>query len=89
MGYSVQHVKISAKTEDLNGDGTVDGSDLSMILSAWGNGDAFKDTNGDGVVDGQDMAKVMSAWGAYELARSKVPATTMIDEAVNSDTKRK
>ena len=89
MGYSVQHVKISAKTEDLNGDGTVDGSDLSMILSAWGNGDAFKDTNGDGVIDGQDLAKVMAAWGAYELARSKVPATTMIDEAVNSDTKRK
>ena len=88
MGYSVQHVKISAKTEDINGDGTVDGSDLSMILSAWGNGDVFKDTNGDGVVDGQDMAKVMSAWGAYELARSSVPATT-INMPISSDTKRK
>ena len=90
MGYSAQHVKLSAKTEDVNGDGTVDGSDLSMILSAWGNGDAFKDTNGDGMVDAQDLAKVMSAWGAYEIARSSIPpANIIVDEVVNPVTKRK
>ena len=88
MGYSVHHVKISAKTEDLNGDGTVDGSDMSMILSAWGNGDAFKDTNGDGMIDAQDLAKVTAAWGAYELARSSVPVTA-IDMPISSETKRK
>lgn len=88
MGYSAQHVKLSAKPEDLNGDGIVDGSDMSMILSAWGNGDAFKDTNGDGIIDAQDLAKVTAAWGAYELARSKVPATT-IDMPISSDTRRK
>ena len=90
MGYSAQHVKLSAKTEDVNGDGTVDASDLSMILSAWGNGDAFRDTNGDGMVDAQDLAKVMSAWGAYEIARSSIPpANIIIDEVVNPVTKRK
>jgi hypothetical protein len=73
-----------------DGDGVVDGSDLSMILSAWGNGDAFKDTNGDGVIDAEDLAKVMAAWGAYELARSKVPASNVtVDKLVNPTIVRK
>jgi len=86
MGYSVQHVKLSAKLEDVNGDGTVDGSDMAMVLSAWGA--ALKDVNGDGVVDAQDLAKVMAAWGAYELARSSVPVTA-IDAPISSSTIRK
>jgi hypothetical protein len=49
---------------DINGDGVVDGLDLLILLSAWGqcfNCDA--DLNDDGVVDGLDLLILLSAWG--------------------------
>jgi len=51
---------------DLNGDRTVNGGDLGLVLSSWGvaNGTAIADTNHDGIVDGQDLALVLGAWGA-------------------------
>ena len=50
--------------EDLNGDGQVNGGDLALILSAWGeDGDDGADLNGDGIVNGADMALILSAWG--------------------------
>ena len=48
---------------DLNGDGAVDGIDLSTILSAWGSSTGAADVNGDGLVDGLDLAAILSAWG--------------------------
>ncbi|MDE0888963.1 MAG: dockerin type I domain-containing protein [Phycisphaerales bacterium] len=50
--------------EDLNGDGQVNGGDLALVLSSWGeNGDDGADLNGDGIVNGADMALILSAWG--------------------------
>lgn len=47
---------------DLSGDGVVDGSDLSSVLSGWGT--ASGDITGDGTTDGNDMAIVLNSWGA-------------------------
>jgi len=47
---------------DLNGDGTVDGADLGILLSAW-NTSGPGDLNGDGTVDGADLGLLLSAWG--------------------------
>jgi len=46
---------------DLNGDGIVDGADLGLLLSAWGES-GFADLNGDGVVDGADLGLLLAAW---------------------------
>lgn len=48
--------------EDLNGDHVVDGTDLGLILGAWGTPDL--DLSGDGIVDGTDLGLVLGAWGA-------------------------
>lgn len=45
---------------DVNGDGSVNGQDLSALLSAWGTGSA--DLNGDGQTNGIDLALLLSAW---------------------------
>jgi hypothetical protein len=45
---------------DLNGDLIVDGSDLGIVLGAWGTTDA--DLNCDGLTDGGDLAIVLGAW---------------------------
>jgi hypothetical protein len=75
--YSVTHVKLSSKIEDLNDDGKVDGADLAMLLGAWGNGLIFADMNGDGKVDGADVAQLQAAWGAYTMTRN-VPAPVVV-----------
>ncbi|MGA0287928.1 MAG: dockerin type I repeat-containing protein [Phycisphaerales bacterium] len=46
---------------DLNGDGQVNGADLSILLAAWGGG-GIADLNGDGVVDGADLAILLADW---------------------------
>lgn len=51
---------------DLDGDGEVDGRDLSWLLAAW-EGDAAEypgaDLNGDGVVDAGDLTPLLVGWG--------------------------
>ena len=50
-------------TGDLNGDGTVDGADLALVLVAWGVCDGCPaDFNGDGLVDGGDLAMILVSW---------------------------
>jgi hypothetical protein len=49
---------------DLNGDGSVGGADISMLLGAWGGTDPVADLNLDGVVTAPDLAIMLSAWGA-------------------------
>ena len=49
---------------DLDGDGEVSGSDLSMLLGAWGGGDADLDLDGDEFIDGSDLAFLLGDWGA-------------------------
>lgn len=48
---------------DFNGDSVVDGTDLVVVLGAWGRGASMADLNQDGVVDGSDLAIVLGAWG--------------------------
>ncbi len=50
---------------DVNHDHSVDGTDLTAILSTWGTngGSAGGDINGDGTVSGLDLAFVLSGWG--------------------------
>ena len=48
---------------DLNGDGIVDGADLTILLGAWGTDDIVADLNEDGLVDGADLTLMLGAWG--------------------------
>ena len=48
---------------DLNGDWTVNGSDLGNLLAQWG-GPGSADFNADGVVNGADLGGMLAAWGA-------------------------
>ena len=51
---------------DLNGDGVIDGADLTLLLSSWGDCEVIEcegDVNGDGSVDGADLTLVLSSWG--------------------------
>ena len=47
---------------DINGDGHVDGVDLSTLLSSWG-GSGPADLNHNGIVDGADLTTLFSNWG--------------------------
>jgi hypothetical protein len=55
---------VIACTGDLDGDGSVLGADLALLLGAWGTADAIADLNEDGTVDGADLAIMLGAWGA-------------------------
>ncbi len=46
---------------DIDGDGLVNGVDLSMMLSNWG-GAGIGDLNFDGVVGGADLTSLISGW---------------------------
>ncbi|MCE2883286.1 MAG: hypothetical protein LW806_00095 [Planctomycetaceae bacterium] len=48
---------------DLNGDGSVDASDLAILLSNWG-GSGVGDIDGSGTVDAGDLSALLSAWGS-------------------------
>ena len=47
---------------DLDGNGTVDGADLGIVLVRWGLA-GQGDVNGDGVIDGADLGVLLVAWG--------------------------
>ncbi|MBX3355452.1 MAG: hypothetical protein KF724_07110 [Phycisphaeraceae bacterium] len=49
---------------DLNGNNSVEGSDLAILLGAWGTNLPAADLNGNGVVEGGDLAILLGAWGA-------------------------
>jgi hypothetical protein len=51
---------------DLNGDGVADGSDLGLLLGAWGTAggaDGRADIDGNGVVNGADLGLLLGSWG--------------------------
>ena len=54
----------SGSPADLNGDGEVNGVDLTILLAAYGSSDAVADINGDGIVDGFDLAALLAAFGS-------------------------
>ena len=47
---------------DFNHDGIVDGSDLALLLGAWGGEDSCFDLNRNGLVDGADLAYLLGTW---------------------------
>lgn len=51
-----------AAAGDLNGDGAVNGGDVTIILGAWGPGGPPADVTGDGTVDGADIAWILGNW---------------------------
>jgi formylglycine-generating enzyme required for sulfatase activity len=52
-------------TNDISGDGVVNGADLAALLSSWGScAGCVSDVSGDGVVNGVDLSFVLTAWGA-------------------------
>jgi len=50
---------------DINGNGTVDGTDMAMLLGAWGtcNSPCPSDLTSSNVVDGADLTILFGAWG--------------------------
>jgi len=60
-GEAVAVISVTPAIADLNGDGLVNGADLSILLGAFG-GPGPGDLNGDGVVDGADLAILLGAW---------------------------
>ncbi len=51
-----------APSADLNGDGRVNGVDLTILLTNFGGPGPAGDANHDGVVNGLDLAVVLSGW---------------------------
>ncbi len=49
---------------DLNNDGMVDGTDLTVVLAAWGTADPIADANDDGIVSGPDLTLILAAFGS-------------------------
>ena len=47
---------------DLNGDGAVNGQDLTLILSHWGLDWPTGDADGNGIIDGSDLLIVLAHW---------------------------
>ncbi|MCP4495734.1 MAG: hypothetical protein GY825_03030, partial [Phycisphaeraceae bacterium] len=48
---------------DLDGNGIVDGGDLTDLLARWGESDPSADLDESGVVDGADLNTLLGAWG--------------------------
>ena len=48
---------------DLDGDGVVGGSDLSILLAAWGTKGGAADLDQDGWVGGSDLSILLASWG--------------------------
>jgi hypothetical protein len=69
-GWNIDDIELLAFAEaqtcpaDLDGDGTVDVSDLLALLAAWGEIGVPADLNGDGVVEVSDLLLLLGAWGA-------------------------
>lgn len=47
---------------DINGDGNVNGLDLTVLLGAWGTSAASADIDDNGIVDGLDLSQLLAAW---------------------------
>jgi hypothetical protein len=53
-------VQCNPGSPDLNGDGSINGADLGILLGAWGTNGA--DITGDCVVNGADVGALLGAW---------------------------
>jgi hypothetical protein len=53
---------VGAPLGDLNGSGTVDSADLSLLLARWGTADPEADLDGDGTVGTVDLSLLLGNW---------------------------
>ena len=53
----------AANPFDLNDSGCVDGADLGIFVTQWGQPGGFADFNGDGLVTAADLGLLIAAWG--------------------------
>lgn len=53
---------VAGNPADLNGDGSVDGADLAILLGAWGQ--AGGDVDGDGTTGGADLSALLGSFGS-------------------------
>ena len=60
----VQRIECEANDcpADLNGDGSIGGADLGLLIAAWGT--AAGDLNGDGTTDGADLGLMIAEFGS-------------------------
>jgi hypothetical protein len=78
---------------DLNLDGVVDGSDLLILLSRWGECPEPKDCcladlNGDCVVDGSDLLILLASWGpcpGFEHLDDPLTLSELLEESGLTD----
>jgi hypothetical protein len=54
-------VDTAAPAGDLDGNGTVDGADLGLLLGAWGSAGPG-DLDGNGIVNGADLGLLLGFW---------------------------
>jgi hydroxyacylglutathione hydrolase len=59
---------------DLDDDGTVNSSDLAILLGAWDTEGASADLNSDGTVDAEDLATLLANWGDVDVEPGTFPA---------------
>lgn len=57
------HAAAAPCPADLSGDGVVDGGDLGLLLTNWGQS-GQGDIDSDGTVDGADLGLILVAWGS-------------------------
>ena len=63
FGDFVEYEQCGGCREDLTCDGVVDGGDLALVLSTFGQSDVGVDFNEDGRVDAYDLGSLLSRWG--------------------------
>jgi len=62
-GNVFEDVCESSCDADVNGDATVNVSDILMVIDSWGSSNPDADVNNDGTVNVSDLLEVVSAWG--------------------------
>ena len=64
---------------DVDGNGTVDGSDLGAVLAAWGPcAGCAADVDGSGAVDGGDLGALLVLWGS---SCNPLPWATVLEQS--------
>lgn len=56
--------QVPACPGDLDGDGSVNGVDLGIILGNWDTANPVSDLNGDGATNGLDLGILLGGWGS-------------------------
>jgi|GEM_PF-2401845 len=73
-GQNIDTIDFAVLGGDVNGDGVVDGTDLTLFLSAYNAGVAsglypFADLNGDGVVDATDLTIFLAGYNKSNIVK--------------------